>query len=637
MALSAASIILLLAVAYSGSHAFAQDEIDSSYITAEIDVHSKSIFNFTNNAVFAQGESVDFYGYVDGYTQIENDPQAIFAVTIADPEKETIFQQQFTAEEIGGQDIINFSYEIPANAAFGRYEVNFTVEKQGHKSISQHTSDPLVGYRAPSFFVSWTEQDIIDVSDKYKLKIVEPARGEAPIKFGSRFTIKAELCPSPIDHASSRGFYELRLGHTVLERDQGIITVHARLEPLNEEQAIGVVRDVAVFSEQDGCDEHFEIPSGLLPASGKWSISATAQWLDKDNTTSVFRVQSESVTFDVAGTLFRTNNIVGINVDDEYSDALPMDWSADGKTILFSYQRPGEAAKLAILHLDDPDKTTTDFGNLTVAADTTNPEIYQSLEQARFGADGHSIYFVLDSGAYRYRIGGEPAGHDLTINSAERLSNVTGFIDILPDGRIAYISAGKLMSSQPDGQNAQEIATIENSHDFDISSDGKKVLYTKILEWGYLTSSSVIAYYDIETGEEHVIPNIQITCEGGARWAPNDYNFVFNDATCWRAPGGGLIMTDIHGSFQDPIVPTSDDNPNHYVFSADGHSILIGFGSYYEDQARVYMGPSSDFYIMTLAQPVPEFGLMAIIPIIGAVALAGVAFIRMQHSTKSGK
>ncbi|MEW6604486.1 MAG: hypothetical protein AB1351_07320 [Thermoproteota archaeon] len=643
LSIVAIDLMFFLVLIPNAPATFAQEQIDTSYIKAEIDVHGKSrLNNFTDGEEFARGETVNFYGYVDGYTQLENDSPAIFTVTITGPEKTIVLNQQFLAEEIGGQDIITFSYDIPESATFGIYEVSFIVEKQGHKTISQNTSDPDVGYSAPRFFVVWTEQDIIDVSDKYRLEIVEPKQGDKPIEFGTGLMIKLELCPSPIDNASNRGFYEPRSGHVVLDRDRNLIIVNAKLEPLDEKQAAGIIRNSTVFEERDGCVEHFAIPSGLLPASGKWSVSATAEWLDRNNATSLFRVQSETIIFEVAETLYRTNNIMRINLDDEkYPNALPMDWSADSKSILFKYQRSGEPAKLAVLHLDAIGNQTeasgtviTDLGNLTLAVDTTNPESYQSLRQARFGAgaDGSSIYFVLDSGVYRYKIDQGLPSQSISINSSEMLlSNINSLIDIFPDGKIAYISNGKLMmlSSQSNGQNAKEIADIKDLYRFDISNDGKKVLYTKIIEYEYLRSRAVIAYYDIETGKEHIIPNIEITCEGGAQWAPNNYNFIFNDAACWRAPGGGLIMTDINGSFQDPIVPVSDDNPNHYVLSTDGRSILIGFGSYYEGQARDYMGSPADFYVMTLAQPVPEFGLSTIIPIIGVVTLAGMTLIRI--------
>jgi hypothetical protein len=149
------SLMLLSAVFWNIPAVSADDQIDTSHITAVIDVHSKSLSNFTNSVVFARGETVDFYGYVDGYTQLENDSQAIFTITITDPKKVAIFHQQLLAEEKGGQDIITFSYEIPENATFGMYEVGFIVEKQGHKTISQDTSDPNVSYGPGRFSVTW--------------------------------------------------------------------------------------------------------------------------------------------------------------------------------------------------------------------------------------------------------------------------------------------------------------------------------------------------------------------------------------------------------------------------------------------------------------------------------------------------
>jgi hypothetical protein len=494
-----------------------------------------------------------------------------------------------------------------------------------------------------------TEQDVIDVSDKYRLEIIEPNQDDMPMKFGSWFDIEARLCPSPMKIVSDHIYYDPASGETFNYEGQPVLILTSTTVPIEEVQARTVSKSNTGLQFADGCNNTFTTSaSTVLAASGKWSLSLTGTWLDRNDPDHAYRVRSEPLIFDVAGTLYRINNITTINLDDQkYPYALPMDWSADGKSILFSYQKFGEAAKLGILHLDaivdsadGLDKAITDLGNLTVATDPANPEYYQSFSQARFGTivNNPSIYFVLESGAYRYKMINEPMDTNISINSTEKLSNVGGLIDILPDGGIAYVSSGKLMVlSQSDGQSTKEINSIKDLYSFDISSDGKKVLYTKILKVEYYDVNSVIAYYDIETGKEHVIPNIRITCGGSAQWAQNNYNFIFHDDACGRAPGGGLVLSDINGSIQDPIVPVSDDNPDHYVFSPDGHSVVIGFGAYYKGQARDYMGPSADFYIMTLARPVPEFGLTMVIPIIGAVALTGVILLRGSGLQRAAK
>ena len=72
-------------------------------------------------------------------------------------------------------------------------------------------------------------------------------------------------------------------------------------------------------------------------------------------------------------------------------------------------------------------------------------------------------------------------------------------------------------------------------------------------------------------------------------------------------------MTDIHGSYQEYIVPSSNNSPGPGIFSPDGNQILLSTLS--TDEVNKY--GTANFYIMTLATPVPEFS-------IGIMALAGI-------------
>lgn len=618
------AIILLIGSDLLQHKAFASNEVDDKYITARMDIHNQSQLLSAPEA-FARGEMIDFYGYVDGYTQLPDDANATFNVTITGPDKAAVFNQEFVADEIGGQDIITFKYEIPQDARFGMYEVSFTVHKPGHKELTPESTDPLVSVGISRFFVLWTEDEIIDETGKYRLELSISRDYSEPLQFGSYAEIMGKLCPSPVSSLPSFS-----------DRDS-VNNIKTDIRPIDEEQAASVIRsNIIPFTSDDACAEPFIISNtGILAASGRWVVNSTAEWTDGEN---AYRVKSDQLVFNVGGSLYRTNNITGISLDDErFARALPLDWSKDRSSILFRYEGPDDAPRLAILPVEwsegemKPNKEAImDFGNLTVANDSMNPDSYLDLVVARFGGgqESKSIYFVLGPDVYKYDVKDAPAS-DLSPSSAERLPNVRNFIDILHDGRIAFVDGDELMFSSSDGENAKTVATIKDLYSFDVSSDGKRVLYAKILDSGYGYTNAVLAYTDLESGESHEVPNIKISC-GSASWAPNNYDIIIWDDLCWRASGAGLAVSDIDGNFKDYLVPISDDNPTS-IISPDGKYALIGFYGYSEGQARDYMGPHSDFYLMALARPVPEFSQMSFLAAGGMGFVAVILVYRALH------
>jgi hypothetical protein len=614
------------------------DDVDTTYLTGVIDIHSNSKHPNFLQGVFARGEKINFYGYVDGYSPLPDTRNATFKVTITDPKNSIVLRQDFVADKIGGQEVIGFAYQIPANASFGMYEIDFVVEKEGHKTISRHSTDPNVGYGPSRFFVSWTKEEIIDVSDKYKIEILDPIHGE-PKAFGSIFDVKVRICPSPLALVANQTFYDPESKESAVSPTRAILA-RISLSPL-EAQAENEVRNVTNFNfSTDGCNEPFTINhSGVLAASGRWGINATVEWLDMNDPNHFYSARGDPAGFDVAHTLYSTSEITPITIDSEkYQGVSLMDWSADGKSILFAYHAQNSLPGLAILHLDthslrngeglhEPQVyNVTDLGYITISKDgqPIGEDYVPYLSAARFGVgpETGSIYFVLDSGLYLHEI--DSGTQSVSINSARKLLDIDYMgIDILSDGRIAYTALGRLMiSSQPDAQDAKEIAKIEEDVvSFDISSDGKKVLYSNNLEASYYSGRSILKYYDLETGTEHVIPNIELDC-GAGTWAPNDFNIIISDDQCWRAPGGGLAISDINGSTMDYLVPSSDDNPGNYIVSPDGGYIAIKCEGYREGQACSYLGPQADFYVMKLARPVPEFDS---VPILGTAASIAAA------------
>jgi hypothetical protein len=90
----------------------------------------------------------------------------------------------------------------------------------------------------------------------------------------------------------------------------------------------------------------------------------------------------------------------------------------------------------------------------------------------------------------------------------------------------------------------------------------------------------------------------------------------------------------VNGSFQEFLIPISNDNPAYFIFSPDGSSMLIGFSNYGTDGAVDSMGGPANFYIMTLARPMPEFGSL-LVTLLAAASLVVIIVVakhnRLQH------
>jgi hypothetical protein len=207
-----------------------------------------------------------------------------------------------------------------------------------------------------------------------------------------------------------------------------------------------------------------------------------------------------------------------------------------------------------------------------------------------------------------------------------------GFFDVNSDGSILVNMNGTMMITDSEGKNPKVVLTPGENPNIgygDLSPDGTKILYRKTLDSGYGWSDGVLAYYDIETRKETVIPNVSNGCGHLPKWAPNGFHIMYHESSCTRGwPGAILRITDINGSFEEYIIPVSNDYPLPGIFSRDGTSILIAFASSGTiGGAAENMGGPANFYIMTLATPMPEFGSSLIISIllftlIGAIILA---------------
>jgi Tol biopolymer transport system component len=248
------------------------------------------------------------------------------------------------------------------------------------------------------------------------------------------------------------------------------------------------------------------------------------------------------------------------------------------------------------------------------------------MTDARFTPSGDKIVVLYGGDLYSY---------DLHLKRATRLtqSGLIGSINIASDGRLFYNKNGTFVIADSEARNPQVIfAGGEHGiYRGDLSPDGNKVLYRKTLDSGYQWSNSVLAYYDIQAKKERVIPNVMNNCGASPKWAPNGYHLLVHESACSRGwPGATLRITDLNGSFLEYIVQASNDFPDNFMFSPDGNSVLFTFDNYNMGSAIKSrgaidsMGGPANFYIMSLAKPVPEFGSSVVLTV-AAVSMIGLA------------
>jgi hypothetical protein len=559
--------------------AFAEEPRSSAtaHLNAGVDVYTDS--HFTNRGYsFVRGDTAYFSAWSNAYTDngsgLIATPYTNFTIDIMSPENATIFHQRFTADENGGA---YFSLSIAKNFTFGTYDVRYTVEKEGFKTITPYSPEPDVSYYATRFVVAWGPDDIVNVGDRYKFELLlGPGSGKnisnGTIEFGSGITLKAKLCPSPFSLLPDHGTYG-PTGRPALEGQGPEIIINAKFVPLDEDNnSRAVAQNVTSFLPvTDPCANPFDIPSEVLAASGKWSAIATAQWLQKNDTQHVLQADSNRLSFEVAPTIYRSSNVERITLDpDKYPGTVPLDWSHDGRSILFSYRHNAtdyERQKLGILALDAKSVTEFDPQLASLGNEPSNPSIYD----AKFTPSGDKIVVLYGGDLYSY---------DLHLKRATRLtqSGSIGSINIASDGRLFYNKNGTFVIADSEAKNPQVVFSGGEHviYSGDLSPDGSKVLYRKTLDSGYQWSNSVLAYYDIRAKKEAVIPNIVDSCGAFPKWAPNGYHLLIHESSCSRGwPGATLRMTDLNGSFQEYIVQASNDYPDNFMFSPDGHTVNL--------------------------------------------------------------
>jgi hypothetical protein len=600
---SSLTVLFALSVLLSLSNlALSVEGEGQTYLDGGVNVSGGNHFK-DSPLIFVHGDTAQFNGWTDshrdGHYNVANTSNATFTVDIIGPSKQVIYHTLAITDETGNA---YFSIPISSSFEFGTYTISYSLEKEGFIGVTPNAGSD-VSYYESRFFVTWTEDDVVDRSDTYKLELLAPPSDN--LQFGSSIDIQGKLCPSPVirpePHEAS---YDSRTGSVIFEETNSPIII-GQFSPSgnNSESNTSLAsRNITALLSLNICDKPFTLTSGVLGVSGTWSVTADAYWMVDNDTMHVYHTEtSKTLTFEIPEAQYRSDNIVTIRLDPEYNGTTAMDWSLDGKSILFRYWDESQSRnKLGILDLTS--RNVTQLDPLSGLSSHVGEE--GSINDAKFST---LDTIVLGSNGKLY-------SYDLHERNLQKIvdSGPIWFFDVNPDGPLLYNLNGSLLMADIDGKNPKVIMKPNeqaNPGYGDLSPDGKKLLYRKILDASYGWSAAVLAYYDIETKQETVIPNITNGCGYPPRWAPNGYHLVYHESSCSRGwPGAILRITDIHGSFQEFIVPGSNDYPNPFIFNPGGNSLLIGFASSGTiGGAAESMGGPADFYIMTLATPVPEF------------------------------
>ena len=310
-----------------------------------------------------------------------------------------------------------------------------------------------------------------------------------------------------------------------------------------------------------------------------------------------------------------------ISINKPWEGLRIFDWSPDGNSILFRYaeqiSHDNWKEGLATMNPDGTSITILPIPTLTEE---------NSFHIAKFSPDENYIHILMQNGnLFRFNlnteetisltsIGGinyfdyyhfmdeDPDRYSIVVS----VENEKNPLDSYVDYRLLDIGSGEQENSL---KNAEFLIPNFDWITFDISPDGKKILYKKTIQDAPPRSDRVLAYLTAD-GNEVLISNADADCGSQPQWSPAGTMIVYHVSACSKGPSGGTIhLTTLDGSYHEEIVPYSHTNPKHFAISPDGTKIIYAANDNYQH----------DFEITTLAKPIPEFKTLAMMILIASI------------------
>lgn len=372
---------------------------------------------------------------------------------------------------------------------------------------------------------------------------------------------------------------------------------------------------------------------------GTWSVYDTFKWVWKNST---HELSTKPVNFTVMPALYGNKQLEEIDTkkifaqlgitdsSSQYIDLL--DWSKDGKLVLFSYQ----GNNLGIMTPDGKNVTHLDI-----------PDQFAYIVRARFSPSGDSVLILAGKSGgpyadlYKFNINDKKL---LQITNSSTSEQINSFA-VTPNGNIVYgsetisstgdyfgfdmwLASGDDMhisklyekSFDPSVRYSQEYDGRDHFLVQDVSNDGKKMLVYRTYSTGMFMTHPSIGIFDIQNKTfDPFVPTYGIN----HRFTPAGDLIVYVMPTGDKTPGGPMEIMSTDNSYHEVLhsgESISGDYPTSFVISPDGKYILSKI------QPWSYSGQK--IFKMELAQPVPEFPFAVSILLIGIVST--ITFYRIR-------
>ena len=355
----------------------------------------------------------------------------------------------------------------------------------------------------------------------------------------------------------------------------------------------------------DDITQHLTKVSFKTPIPGEYSVTGNIFWQTDGK---LFAISSDTVMITVKDPIFR-GTVDKISIDKKLGGMKLFDWSRDENLILFKHVANDgadhEQERLATMTPDGNDVVTLPIANLTDE---------NKFFDARFSPDGNHIHaYMDDKNIYRFDLDtkeimqlthqGGIFGFDYYHYDENKPENYSIIISVKNEETLGNFTLLDIGNGEQENSilNAHAMVFGFSSSKFDISPDGKKILFKKTNDAGYGWADRVLAYHPAH-GDVVEIPNIQASCGSSPKWSPNGEMIVYSVSSCGRgAPGGTLHLTNLDGSYRETLLPYTNDNPGNFIISPDGTSIIYG------------VRDEHGLGVLTLAKSIPEFEAIAMI------------------------
>ena len=566
---------------FSVSDSFAED----LYFEADFDFFNE---HMQEDHKYHLGDTIYVVGYSSLYKEETNEhfpsTDSEFHVVIKNPKNKIIHENYYHSNNEGK---IEFSFDILNDFPVGEYTVEMIVDKRKNLDLD--------------FFVGHKPDDVVKIKEKFDLwmqdsEIVSPLPA----------SLNGVLCSDFLKESNDQeSVYLDPYDEDVL--DEHSVKIKAFYTSPDGEEFVS-----SSNPEKKSCTNFTNQLSTHIP--GEWSVYVQALWMENET---LYEAHSHSIRYLAKEPLFH-GTVEKIPIPNPMRKTQLLDWSGDGKSILFSYYLPknneSSIHHLAMLSTDNSEITTLSVPMLL--------ESDERIGLAKFSPDGKYIHFTTENGIlFQYNIqtsdvvkltnfsewinfdyyhyhDDDPSKYSIVIS----LDRDTYYDNPLEEGNI-LLDIGSGDQSSVDNAHPL-IHNFEGSH-FDISPNGKKILFHKTIDAGYGWADRVLAYYSAQ-GDIVEIPNSQVKCGPPSKWTPNGDMVIYTVSSCGRgAPGGSLHLISADGAYHEMILQYNNDRPDSFVVSPDGLSLV-----YLRDD---------NFEVMTLAKAVPEFQTIAMLVLLFSV------------------